>query len=405
MQLFFHHLLIVLLSQHMLINQYPPGQWDTVIENQEFTSTLDLDTGDDNTLIIGATFHDIEGHALRLRNVSNVYIKDCIIYDINGTGIALRSSGSTQNVTIDGCTIYNTRNSGITAGQRSENGVDHANLVIKNNTIYNVGGDEFSHGIYVQATDNLVENNAVHSTSGNGISVRSSGIIRNNTIWDTGKSCIRYYNDHAPGTSDALFIENNICYLTKSDLSDWPAISLLFAKDAPINWLVQNYYVRFNTVVLFTAERYGFEVESPEFDDKNIEVYGNLFVNTEDVSKTLNTQFVDYHSSNYTSTSLDGFVNSTDIPYDFHLTSTSPARYYASAESNFPFVDIDGDQRLAGRLDAGADQLIENITSAGHRGPNKKRVWPEYLYLVGTLLVIALGMAIKKLLSSNFFRS
>ena len=308
MNFFLHSLLGIIFLQYQLITPYSPRQWDNIIENQDFTETLDLDTGDDNTLIIGATFHNIQGDAIRIRNVSNIYIKDCIIYDITGTGIALRSSGSTDNVTIDGCTIFNTGSSGISASQRSEDGVNHSNLTIKNNTVYNNGHDEFSHGIYVQSTDSIIENNVVHSTSGNGISIRSSGIIRSNTIWNAGKSCIRYYNDHAPGTSNALFIEKNICYLTHANLSNEPAISLLFAKDAPSNWLVQNFFIRFNTVILLTEERYGFEAESPEFENTYIEVYGNLLVNSEDISKALHTQYVDYLYNNYISPCLDEFI-------------------------------------------------------------------------------------------------
>ena len=84
-----------------LAGTYPPGDWDQIIENQDFTSTLSLDTGDDNTLIIGSTFHDIEeGRGIEIRNVSNVYIKDSTFYNITGSdgqgnGISLRSSGST----------------------------------------------------------------------------------------------------------------------------------------------------------------------------------------------------------------------------------------------------------------------------------------------------------------------
>src|SRR5262245_24301816 len=95
--------------------QYPPGNWKKVIENREFTHTLDLDTGDDNTLILNATFHDIDGVAILIRNVQNVYIKNCLIYNIEEDGIVLSSLGGTQNVTIDGCIIHNVGRSGILA--------------------------------------------------------------------------------------------------------------------------------------------------------------------------------------------------------------------------------------------------------------------------------------------------
>src|SRR5687768_12913562 len=114
-------------------DQYPPGHWDTIIEDQKFTQTLYLDEGDDNTLILNSTFHDIDGSAIMIRDVSNVYIKNCTIHDVKEDGIVLRSTGSTHNVTIEGCTIYNTGLSGILAKQNEEERVDHTNLVIKNN--------------------------------------------------------------------------------------------------------------------------------------------------------------------------------------------------------------------------------------------------------------------------------
>src|SRR5262245_19525439 len=148
---------------------YPPGQWKTIIENKKFTQTLDLDTGDDNTLIINATFYNINGDGITLRNVKNVYIKNCRIYNVSDNGIVLRSTGSTQNVTIDGCVIYNTGLSGILAKQ-PDGGGNHTNLVIKENTVYNTGPTDKDHNIYIQSQDSLIEHNVVYGSSGNGIS-------------------------------------------------------------------------------------------------------------------------------------------------------------------------------------------------------------------------------------------
>jgi hypothetical protein len=336
--------------------QYPPGEWKRVIENQLFTETLHLEAGDDHTLIINATFRDIDGSAIMLRNVSNVYIKNCLIQDVTEDGIVLRSTGSTDNVTIDGCTISNTGKSGILAKQNEEEDVDHSNLVIKNNTLSDIGLTEYDHGIYVFSTESLIENNLVSGTAGNGISIRTSGVVRGNKVWDTQESCIKYYSNHAPGVSNALYIENNSCYQTKAGSGD-PGISLRRAREASETWLLQNYYIRFNSVILLTDERYGFAVTSPDFEAKNVELYGNLFINTQDSSKTFNPEYVDYSSSNYTSTSLDGFMNPNKSPYDFQLTANSPARYYASTEAHFPATDISGVMRAAGYLDAGAYQF------------------------------------------------
>jgi hypothetical protein len=334
--------------------QYPPGHWKKVIESQNFTDTLNLDTGDDNTLILNATFHDIDGAAITLRNVKNVYIKNCLIYNIKENGIVLRSTGGSQNVTIDGCTIHNIGRSGILA-KRPHEGGNHTNLVIKNNTIYKTGKTEYDHSIYVQAADSRIYNNTLYTTGGNGVSIRTSGIVSGNRIRDAQKSCIRYYSNHIPGPSQALYIQNNLCYQTRSYTGS-AGISLVRANETSETWLVQNYYVRFNTVVIFTAQRYGFLAASEELKAKHIEVYGNIFINTQDKDGTLNRNYLDYASSNYLSDSLKGFVNPTTQPYNFQLRLNSPARNYASREHDFPRTDINGNTRIAGHLDAGAFQ-------------------------------------------------
>lgn len=335
---------------------HPPGQWDRIIQNRLFSEPLTLDSGDNNTLIIGAVFRNIDGHAITLRNVSNVYIKDCVIYDIDGAGIVLRSTGSTARVTIDGCKIYRTKRSGIMVNQRSEEDVDHSELLIKNNLAYDNGNDRFSHGIYVQSTDSIIESNTVLRSGGNGISIRSSGLVRGNLIINPDKSCIRYFSDHAPGSSDALTIENNVCYQAIDGSRQSPGISLLRSQDAARDWMVERYQIRFNTVIMLAGSRYGIAVESAGFDDKQVEIVGNLVVNSEALSKTISPNYVDSLRSNYLSTSWQHIVNSGQMPFDFHLTAKSPARGFASSELSYPRTDMDGQARNAGHLDAGADQ-------------------------------------------------
>ena len=338
------------------VQQYPPGRWDTIIENQVFRTPLTLEEGDDNVLIINSTFYNINEDAITLRNVSNVYIKNCDIHGISGNGIVLSSTGKTDNVTIDGCTIYDTTKNGIIAKQDHVERIDHTRLVIKNNTLYNNGSSELDHGLYVQAQDAIIQNNEIHESAGNGISIRSSGIVSGNKIWDTQKSCIRYFSDNETGPSNTLLIENNTCHL-KLGGAESPAISLLWWEDASPSWIVDNYIIRFNTVVMFTGQRIGIRVESSQFAPKNINVYGNIVVNTQNIDATIHKDYIDYLSSNYISTSLDGFVNSQTEPFDFHLTAISPAVDHAKDETDFPLIDMDGMSRLIEHLDAGAYQL------------------------------------------------
>jgi hypothetical protein len=338
------------------VQQYPPGRWDTIIENQVFKTPLNLDEGDDNVLIINSTFYNINEDAITLRNVSNVYIKDCVIHGISGNGIVLSSIGKTDNVTIDGCTIYDTTKNGIIAKQDHVERINHTRLVIKNNTLYNNGSSELDHGLYVLAQDTIIQNNEIHESAGNGISIRSSGIVSGNKIWDTQKSCIRYFSDNETGPSNTLLIENNTCHLTLGGAGS-PAISLLWWEEASPKWIVDNYIIRFNTVVVFTDERIGISVESSQLESKNINIYGNVVINTQSLDATIRKDYVDYLSSNYISTSLDGFVNLQTKPFDLHLTALSPAVDYANTETDFPLIDMDGMSRSIEHLDAGAYQL------------------------------------------------
>lgn len=337
----------------------PFGEWKKIIVNQDYHTPLVLDEGDDNTLIVGAVFHDFTGDAITLGNVTNVYIKNCVIYGIDGNGIVLRSTRKTDKVTIDGCVIHDTTKNGIIAKQNIDEGVDHTQLVIKNNTLYNNGTTELDHGLYIQAQDTRIENNEITGSSGNGISIRSSGVVSGNIIRDSNKSCIRYFSDNARGPSDTLLVENNVCTVSSVE-SLVPALSLLVADNTPPDWIVGNYIIRFNTIAVFTGKREGIAVESNELESKNIMVYGNIVINTQDPHATIRDENIDYYSSNYVSTELEGFVDIQHPPYDLHLTPWSPAADYASRETGFPVYDADGKLRFAGDLDAGAYQLTRN---------------------------------------------
>ena len=368
------------LEMRALGQEYPPGQWDTIIENQDFTSSLILDTGDDNTLIINSKFHDFVGRGIQLRNVSNVYIKDCEFYNMRsggslgqGTAIHLRSSGSTDRVTIDGNLIHDIARDGI----KGSDGASHTNLVIKNNTIFNTGTDDVDgtigqcHNIYIQTPGFSIENNLVYNAlGGHNLSVRSSGIVRGNVILGNAvKGAIRYFNDHDAGPSDVLIIENNVFYEgTPSALGTYPVVSLSWS--AAAGKLVSNYIIRFNTIVSNDPARYGFSVQSSQFDSKNVEVYGNIIINTENSGRVFDTRYVDYNSRNYTSTTATGFVNAITAPYDFHLTTDSPALGWATGEASFPAFDLDGQPRPSadGQLDAGADQ-----TDSGQSPPDQPK--------------------------------
>jgi hypothetical protein len=189
------------------------ASYDRIIENRTFTGTLRLE-GDayDNTLVRNVTIRDVDGAGIFLRNVENVRIESVTILNASGDGIRLSSEGSTSNVVIVDSVIRNVGEDGINAGQRP--GVDHTGLEIIDSTISGTGlngsRDGLRHGLYIQSSDYLIEGNTIErSTDGNGISVRASGIIRDNFVDTSGKSGIAYFADHPRGAGDRLVIEGN----------------------------------------------------------------------------------------------------------------------------------------------------------------------------------------------------
>lgn len=185
-----------------------------IIENLVLTSTLRLDGAQWNdTLVRNVTIASADGDGIFLRNVSNVRIENVTIEGVTGAGIKLSTTGSTNGVEILDSTIARTGKDGIFSGEGA--GVDHPGLRIVGNTISDTGlagaGNGLLHGMYVQSSDFLIGNNTVlDSHGGNGISVRSSGVVRGNHIDGAYKSGISYYADHPSGETGRLAILDNI---------------------------------------------------------------------------------------------------------------------------------------------------------------------------------------------------
>lgn len=190
------------------------AQYENIIENVTYTDTLRLVGSEwDNTLIRNVVIENVNGNGALLRDVDNVTFDNVTIVNVDGDGIKLSTQGSTSNVVISNSDISRIGEDGINAGQRYRDGVDHPGLKILDNTIdqtgMNGGNDGLRHGIYVQSRDFLIEGNRVSdSEDGNGISVRSSGIVRDNYVEDSNDSGIAYFADHM-GRNGTLRIEDN----------------------------------------------------------------------------------------------------------------------------------------------------------------------------------------------------
>ncbi len=86
---------------------YDPADFDHVFDGVERTSTLSLDGHEwDNTLVRNCKIHDTGGDGIYIRNVRNVVIYNCEIWNVGSAegnrGIKISGSGSTQDVVIDG---------------------------------------------------------------------------------------------------------------------------------------------------------------------------------------------------------------------------------------------------------------------------------------------------------------
>ncbi len=251
---------------------YETALMQNVLENFDRTETLRL-TGPewDNTLVRNCRIHDTAEDGVIIKNVRNVVVTNCEIWNTGGEGIKTSSSGSTENVTLDGNYIHDTASQGIHAPQRSAEGIDHRNLRILNNVIENTG----SHAIYVQSQDFMIANNTIRGwRKGNGVTVRSSGTIKCNAISGASlndKPAIRYYSDHQSGLSNALVIERNEITSDTIGIDLYPPRQR-YDGQAPTDHVVKNFIVRYNRVTAIKPLRIHSDYDQREF---SIRMYDN----------------------------------------------------------------------------------------------------------------------------------
>lgn len=185
-----------------------------IIEGQIFRSTLRLEGAANNdTVVRDCAIVGVAGDGVLLRNVSNVRIENCLICDVSDVGIRVSGTGSTSDVQIVGCTIQRTGKDGIYSGENP--GILHPGLQIVDNLIEDAGlawrDSGLLHGMYIQSGGFIIRGNTVlRCPDGNGISVRSSGVIEQNRIMDAYKGGIAYYADHPAIAGEPLIIRDNI---------------------------------------------------------------------------------------------------------------------------------------------------------------------------------------------------
>ncbi len=316
---------------------YAGGAWDgAIIKNCVFKNTVSPD---------GVSPTD----AILLMGVSNVTIDSCVFHNIKGDAIRIRELlGGSDSIIIRNCVFDSIYGSGIHIFE------NNPNILIQNNRMKHIGLDTQSsangnphHGIYAQSRNVLIENNVIsdiYNKNGNCVSIRSSGIVRKNILYNADKFGISYYSDHS-GFGDMLLIENNMIFNNRQK-----GIGFYSAGNAAKH--VGKVVVRFNTIVQQT----GVCIYTSENVAKiNIEVYANIGVRLGRVSKIAEFNSTASVYANLFSNRDIGFVNW--LNHDYHITARSEAIGFASGVLRFPVEDFDGNPRTAAKLDAGADQL------------------------------------------------
>jgi hypothetical protein len=318
-----------------------------IIEDSIFTTTLDLvGSGYNNAIIRNCTFKNtIISDGLRIANANNVIIDSCIFYNIQGNGIRLHSSGTSDGVIIKNCSFDSIYGNGILSAEQ------HSNTQILNNSFNWIGLDTQGaaqgaphHGIYFIGDNYIIAGNHIrniYNNDGNCVSVRSNGIVRNNVLYNATKNGISYFSDH-PNVGNSLLVENNIVYNCQR------GVTVADGGEAYVDTTI----IRFNTLI--TQDLMDISIGSGLSMVNKI--YGNILIRKDGSPLYIFANSPYDSTKNLLSDGDVGFVNFANN--DYHITNSSPAYSFATGLTDFPSDDIDSDARGSSRLDAGADQFF-----------------------------------------------
>lgn len=271
---------------------WPVGTWNWVYQNVDKTTRLEV-SHRDKVLIIDSTIHDVaDDLGILISNSSNVQIINSTVRDItdngneHGMGIFLYRSDHVvvdnatvrnlkwngtsthahavhiyggNNITIKNSDIYNVDGNGITVE------TDNSNVLIDNNDIYNTGLNPFSasapyHGIYAKAPDTVIQNNCIHDAKdGSAISIRSTGIIQGNSLYNNKHAAIAYWPDDPKGASNKLDIKNNVIWHDNYTTTNIKAsgIAINYTCGKPAENYFNNFYIDNNRLSIAAGNGYG----------------------------------------------------------------------------------------------------------------------------------------------------
>lgn len=344
------------------------GEWEHIFDDLNQTTRLQVNDKT-NVLIINCDIHDVSGatNAIELNNCKKVLVINNTIrgHRYEGHGNAIQVRYGCEDVIIENNKIYDCDGTGISTAGSSAVCCPHDNpvpgCIIRGNLIHDVGkypdpvGNSPKHGMYVKAQDVLIENNVVYNCfDGQGLSVRSTGTVRGNMVWNCKNWPFAYWPQKEGGPSDRLIIENNVFFQDGNYNGPLSNAGILIIS----SWdglKFHNFVVRFNTLIRFPDAAHDLQMLNMATSTfNNVQVYGNVLVDLRTAGPIFfrGEEGCSYFDKNYTLTTDPGFVDMDNR--DFHLAKTSLSINYAVGVNDFPDIDKDGVLRKAESLDAGA---------------------------------------------------
>lgn len=313
-----------------------------LIENKTFTTDVRVQGQEFNGLLIkNCTF---DGGELYISDADSIIIQNCVFKNQKKNGMRLGFGGEVSNIIIENCSFTNIGFNGVDSHEDAPNCIIR-NCVFTNCALSDVGAamGQPHHAIYWKGKNVQILNNEVHTGEqnyGNGISHRSSGIISGNKIYDAKKYAIMYFADH-PG-EDSLLIENNFLVNCENGIG--------LTTRGLVDYHNKNILVRFNSI--YESTTYSIFVAKEYESTTEVEVYGNIIVQSKENYIQTYYDIIQYNNLNHTADI--GFVDAENG--DLHLLPTSAAIGFCAGISDYPTTDIDGELRDQNTLDAGADE-------------------------------------------------
>ena len=282
------------------------------IENVTINNVVDEDAIDirysDNVQIDEIVVDKVSGkngsNGVEIWQSTNILVEDSTFSSIFSSGqsgaISIVPGKLSANITIDNNHIYDTYGNGIVSGGSSKpvSPYVHDNPVpgfkITNNLIHDTGltpaplSNSPTHGMYIKAQDAYIVGNTVYNSwDGEGISVRSTSVVKNNKIWDTKKAALAFYQDSPAGSSMKSVVENNELFFTKNKPkgdSIQPLLKLYWKDGYKNPIFYDNFEVRNNELSISAENSYNHAlVELYSFDGLNI--VGNNLVDRRENAK------------------------------------------------------------------------------------------------------------------------